>query len=36
VQRNPAENIERADKNWPKVKNDETVYDGFPNLPAKQ
>jgi hypothetical protein len=35
-QRNPAENINRADRNWPKVKNDEVVYDGFPNLAAKQ
>jgi hypothetical protein len=35
-QRNPAENIERADRNWPKLKDDQTVYDGFPNLAAKQ
>ena len=35
-QQNPAENINRADRNWPKLKNNETVYDGFPNLATKQ
>ncbi|MGE0260377.1 MAG: YHS domain-containing (seleno)protein, partial [Alphaproteobacteria bacterium] len=34
-QQNPAENIRRADLNWPKLKDDQTVYDGFPNLATK-
>jgi hypothetical protein len=35
-QQNPAENIDRANRNWAKLKNDATVYDGFPNLATKQ
>ena len=35
-QRNPAENIARADRNWPKLKDDKMVYDGFPNLATKR
>jgi hypothetical protein len=27
-----AENIARADANWPKVKEQEIMYDGFPNV----
>ena len=31
-QQNTRENIERADKDWPKVEKQTTVYDGYPNV----
>jgi hypothetical protein len=29
---NPAENIKNADRDWPNVKNQPVVYDGYPNV----